>query len=148
MGAVAQMVERLVRNEEVRGSIPLGSTTTAGRRTLPRRYQSPIADACRAATHVASHARFPKKIGLLFSRSCSPMCHVMAALGNDDTGDAGHPHRAQHEHRSGNTYRVAGLRPLDSQAVGQRPTGPWTPRAFLSPARAISRLSGPIAVLG
>src|SRR5665213_4177469 len=25
-GAVAQMVERLVRNEEVRGSIPLGST--------------------------------------------------------------------------------------------------------------------------
>jgi hypothetical protein len=26
VGAVAQMVERLVRNEEVRGSIPLGST--------------------------------------------------------------------------------------------------------------------------
>jgi hypothetical protein len=26
-GAVAQMGERLVRNEEVRGSIPLGSTT-------------------------------------------------------------------------------------------------------------------------
>jgi hypothetical protein len=26
LGAVAQMVERLVRNEEVRGSIPLGST--------------------------------------------------------------------------------------------------------------------------
>ena len=26
-GAVAQMVERLVRNEEVRGSIPLGSTS-------------------------------------------------------------------------------------------------------------------------
>jgi hypothetical protein len=25
-GAVAQMVERLVRNEEVSGSIPLGST--------------------------------------------------------------------------------------------------------------------------
>ena len=30
MGAVAQMVERLVRNEEVRGSIPLGSTRADG----------------------------------------------------------------------------------------------------------------------
>ena len=28
-GAVAQQGERLVRNEEVRGSIPLGSTTAA-----------------------------------------------------------------------------------------------------------------------
>jgi hypothetical protein len=27
LGAVAQLGERLVRNEEVRGSIPLGSTT-------------------------------------------------------------------------------------------------------------------------
>jgi hypothetical protein len=27
-GAVAQLVERLVRNEEVRGSTPLGSTRT------------------------------------------------------------------------------------------------------------------------
>ncbi len=30
-GAVAQLGERLVRNEEVRGSIPLSSTTVSGR---------------------------------------------------------------------------------------------------------------------
>ena len=30
-GAVAQLVERLVRNEEVSGSIPLGSTSFGGR---------------------------------------------------------------------------------------------------------------------
>jgi hypothetical protein len=29
-GAVAQLGERLVRNEEVRGSIPLSSTTAGG----------------------------------------------------------------------------------------------------------------------
>jgi hypothetical protein len=35
-GAVAQLGERLVRNEEVRGSTPLGSTTTQIRRpSLP-----------------------------------------------------------------------------------------------------------------
>src|SRR5262249_4671516 len=31
-GAVAQLGERVVRNDEVRGSIPLGSTTTKGSR--------------------------------------------------------------------------------------------------------------------
>ena len=39
-GAVAQLGERLVRNEEVRGSIPLGSTTLPGRsdRKIPLRF--------------------------------------------------------------------------------------------------------------
>ncbi len=40
VGAVAQLGERVVRNDEVRGSIPLGSTTptfgSAGPRILPR----------------------------------------------------------------------------------------------------------------
>src|SRR5437016_13750607 len=39
LGAVAQLGERLVRNEEVRGSIPLGSTTPRrrlGRTLVPR----------------------------------------------------------------------------------------------------------------
>ena len=38
LGAVAQLGERLVRNEEVRGSIPLGSTTPSrllGRAMVP-----------------------------------------------------------------------------------------------------------------
>jgi hypothetical protein len=34
-GAVAQMGERLVRNEEVRGSIPLGSTISPGSKPAP-----------------------------------------------------------------------------------------------------------------
>src|SRR5437870_2800165 len=36
IGAVAQLGERLVRNEEVRGSIPLGSTSYADTQTLPQ----------------------------------------------------------------------------------------------------------------
>ena len=35
IGAVAQLGERLVRNEEVRGSIPLGSTKSHGKSLFP-----------------------------------------------------------------------------------------------------------------
>ena len=58
-GAVAQLVERRVRNAKVRGSIPLRSTTSfltlhagfcprAGRATIPVRIHAPVAQLDRA----------------------------------------------------------------------------------------------------
>src|SRR5262249_22466037 len=53
-GAVAQLGERLVRNEEVRGSIPLGSTSLRSLRELrlggPHRSEGCRGVACRAKT--------------------------------------------------------------------------------------------------
>src|SRR5262245_2421226 len=53
-GAVAQLGERLVRNEEVRGSIPLGSTTAlATRHRLVRPYSAGSTFAACIARRVA-----------------------------------------------------------------------------------------------
>lgn len=73
LGAVAQLGERLVRNEEVGGSIPLGSTTLV--RDLPdapgRREGSPRAPATPAAvtTSPARHAGTSRRAGATYSAS-------------------------------------------------------------------------------
>jgi hypothetical protein len=63
-GAVAQLGERLVRNEEVSGSIPLGSTSLRSLRELrlgkpAQAYRSEVSEGCRAVARRAKAGRPP-----------------------------------------------------------------------------------------
>ena len=72
IGAVAQMGERLVRNEEVRGSIPLGSTN-------PSPFRCPIGT-----------LNLPAKLGLEpLVRAILPACTSTCRYGRAVSGGAG-----------------------------------------------------------
>src|SRR5580698_2488886 len=73
-GAVAQLGERLVRNEEVRGSTPLGSTSLRSLRELrlgrPVSAKSVASEGCRAEVAQQRRRAEPHEIRLHSAERC------------------------------------------------------------------------------
>src|SRR5438309_11410877 len=72
IGAVAQLGERLVRNEEVRGSIPLGSTTRRNIKGLNRDAPGLLHAVATQVCREFSNERRPPGSAVSLSMPCSP----------------------------------------------------------------------------
>jgi hypothetical protein len=70
LGAVAQLGERLVRNEEVRGSIPLGSTTPSERQDSSHGVEA------EANGRIIAHDRASFLGGAGFNRRTGPVAQL------------------------------------------------------------------------